>query len=81
MTILPLLQKSPWRPLLALLLLLLPAPAQAQVPAPTDSATFLLHKYEQRIGRETYRLTRTAQAHTYDVDFKFMDRGAPVVLK
>ena len=70
----------PIRPLLALLSLL-PAAAQAQVPAPTDSATFLLHKFAQRIGKETYRLTRTAQAHTYDVDFKFVDRGSPVVLK
>lgn len=36
-------------------------PAQARVPAPTDSATFLLHKFGQRIGQETYRVTRTAQ--------------------
>jgi imidazolonepropionase-like amidohydrolase len=65
--------------LLAASLACLPTCAQAQAPA--DSATFLLHKFEQRIGKETYRLTRTAQAHTYDVDFKFVDRGSPVVLK
>jgi imidazolonepropionase-like amidohydrolase len=66
-------------PLLAAALACLPTCAQAQAPA--DSATFLLHKFAQRIGKETYRLTRTAQAHTYDVDFKFVDRGSPVVLR
>ncbi|MGI4887378.1 MAG: amidohydrolase family protein [Janthinobacterium lividum] len=58
----------------------LPAGAQAQIPSPTDSATFLLHKFEQRIGQETYRVHRTAQAHTYDVKFRFADRGSPVAL-
>jgi imidazolonepropionase-like amidohydrolase len=66
-------------PLLAAALACLPTCAQAQAPA--DSATFLLHKFAQLIGKETYRLTRTAQAHTYDVDFKFVDRGSPVALK
>ena len=66
-------------PLLAVALAGLPTCAQAQAPA--DSATFLLHKFAQRIGKETYRLTRTAQAHTYDVDFKFVDRGSPVPLR
>lgn len=65
--------------ILAAALAFLPAASHAQ--APTDSATFLLHKFAQRIGKETYRLTRTAQAHTYDVDFKFVDRGSPVALK
>jgi imidazolonepropionase-like amidohydrolase len=66
---------------LALFATLAPALAQAQVPAPTDSATFLLHKFEQRIGQETYHLTRTAQAHTYDINFRFVDRGSPVALR
>ncbi|GAA4056255.1 hypothetical protein GCM10022409_49440 [Hymenobacter glaciei] len=65
--------------LLAAVLALLPAASHAQAPA--DSATFLLHKFAQRIGKETYHLTRTAQAHTYAVDFKFVDRGSPVALK
>ena len=64
-----------------LLSLLLPARAQAQTPAPADSATFLLHKFAQRIGKETYHLTRTAQGHTYDVNFRFVDRGSPVALR
>ena len=68
---------------LSLILLagLAPAIARAQVPAPTDSATFLLHKFEQRIGQETYHLTRAAQAHTYDVNFRFVDRSSPVALR
>ena len=66
---------------LTLLAGLAPAIARAQVSAPTDSATFLLHKFEQHIGQETYHLTRTAQAHTYDVNFRFVDRGSPVALR
>ena len=66
-------------PLLAAALACLPTGAQAQ--APVDSATFLLHKFAQRIGKETYHLTRTAQAYTYDIAFKFVDRGSPVALK
>ncbi|MBF9141803.1 hypothetical protein [Hymenobacter properus] len=66
--------------LLAAALALLPAASHAQQ-APADSPTFLLHKFAQRIGKETYRLTRTAQAHTYDVDFKFVDRVSPVALR
>ncbi|MCB2376517.1 amidohydrolase family protein [Hymenobacter sp. BT635] len=58
------------------------AQAPAQTPAqPADSGTFVLHKFEQPIGKETYRLTRTAQALTYTVDFRFVDRGSPVPLK
>ncbi|WP_324674770.1 amidohydrolase family protein [Hymenobacter sp. GOD-10R] len=53
--------------------------AQAQMPA--DSGTFLLHKFEQRIGKETYRVTSSAQALTYDVRFRFVDRGMPVPLR
>jgi imidazolonepropionase-like amidohydrolase len=66
-------------PLLAAALAL-PLAARAQT-APADTATFLLHKFAQRIGKETYRLTRTPQAYTYDVAFRFVDRGSPVALK
>jgi len=59
--------------------LALPLAARAQT-APADTATFLLHKFAQRIGKETYRLTRTPQAYTYDVAFRFVDRGSPVAL-
>ncbi|PJJ53279.1 amidohydrolase family protein [Hymenobacter chitinivorans] len=67
-----------------LLVLLGGAPALAQTTAPlapADSGTFVLHKFEQPIGKETYRLTRTAQQLTYDVSFKFVDRGSPVPLR
>lgn len=68
-------------PLLAALALALALPlaARAQT-APADTATFLLHKFAQRIGKETYRLTRTPQAYTYDVAFRFVDRGSLVAL-
>ena len=65
--------------LLAAALACLPTCAQAQAPA--DSATYVLHKFAQPIGRETYRLTRTAQADTYDVRFRFVDRGSAVALR
>ncbi|MGZ3874586.1 MAG: amidohydrolase family protein [Mucilaginibacter sp.] len=46
-----------------------------------DSVTFLLHKFEQHIGKETYCVSKTANEITYSVDFKFVDRGSPVPLK
>jgi imidazolonepropionase-like amidohydrolase len=46
-----------------------------------DSVTFLLHKFEQHIGKETYRVSKTGKEITYTVDFKFVDRGSPVPLK
>ncbi len=50
-------------------------------PAIIDSGTFYLHKFAQHIGRETYQVTKTPDAITYSVDFKFVDRGSPVPLK
>jgi imidazolonepropionase-like amidohydrolase len=46
-----------------------------------DSVTFLLHKFEQHIGKETYRVSKTGKEITYTSDFKFVDRGSPVPLK
>jgi len=46
-----------------------------------DSVTFLLHKFEQHIGKEVYRVSKTNNEITYTVDFKFVDRGSPVPLK
>lgn len=48
--------------------------------AQTDSATYLLHKFAQHIGKETYHRSRNGQQITYDVDFKFTDRGNAVPL-
>ncbi|MEP6611081.1 MAG: amidohydrolase family protein [Mucilaginibacter sp.] len=46
-----------------------------------DSVTFLLHKFEQHIGKEVYRVSKTGNEITYTVNFKFVDRGSPVPLK
>lgn len=67
--------------LLLAMALHLPVVAQTQPGSLADSGTFVLHKFEQPIGKETYRLTRTAQTLTYDVDFRFVDRGATVPLQ
>jgi imidazolonepropionase-like amidohydrolase len=64
--------------LLALLLWSYALSTSAQTP---DSATFLLHKFAQNIGRETYTVQRTDSGLFYDVTFKFTDRGTPVPLK
>jgi len=46
----------------------------------SDSATFFLHKFAQNIGKETYKRITEANKLTYDIDFKFVDRGTPVPL-
>jgi imidazolonepropionase-like amidohydrolase len=47
----------------------------------SDSGSFFLHKFAQNIGKETYKLIRSENTLTYDVDFKFVDRSSPVPLK
>jgi len=47
----------------------------------TDSGSFLLHKFAQNIGKETYYISKSGNNTVYDVDFKFIDRGSPVPLK
>ncbi|HYC27253.1 MAG TPA: amidohydrolase family protein [Chitinophagaceae bacterium] len=49
--------------------------------AQTDSGTLLLHKFAKNIGKETYHITRTDSGDHYKIDFKFVDRGAPVPLQ
>ena len=46
----------------------------------TDSGTFLLHKFEQKIGKEKYTVYKENNNINYDVDFKYVDRGSPVNL-
>ena len=46
----------------------------------TDSGTFLIHKFEQNIGKEKYIVTKNNNTINYAVDFKYVDRGSPVVL-
>lgn len=48
---------------------------------PADSGTFLLHKFQQQIGRETYHITSNKDSKTYSDEFKFVDRGSPVPLQ
>lgn len=62
------------------LLSLLFCQAQAQE-MPADSGTFLLHKFQQHIGKETYKVYNYKDQKKYVVDFKFVDRGTPVPLK
>ncbi|MDO6433132.1 amidohydrolase family protein [Flavitalea sp. BT771] len=64
--------------LLLLFLALREFAAMAQNP---DSATFLLHKFAQNIGKESYIVHHTDSGLFYDVTFKFTDRGTPVPLK
>lgn len=49
--------------------------------AATDSGTFILHKFQQAIGRETYQVNKSKDAVTYTASFKFTDRGSPVPFK
>ena len=46
-----------------------------------DSGSFYLHKFAQNIGKETYKVTTNGNTVTYDIKFKFVDRGSPVPLK
>ena len=67
---------------LRLLPLLLTAGASwAQPRATADSGAFLLHKFQQPLGKETWSLSATETARTYSVNFKFVDRGSAVPLK
>ena len=46
----------------------------------TDSGVYLLHKFEQNIGKEKYTITKNGNNLNYLVDFKYIDRGSPVHL-
>jgi imidazolonepropionase-like amidohydrolase len=48
---------------------------------PADSGVFLLHKFQQHIGKETYKVYNYKDSKKYVVDFKFIDRGSAVPLK
>jgi imidazolonepropionase-like amidohydrolase len=60
-----------------LLAALIPAAAEAQG---TDSASFLLHKFAQNIGKETYYRSVSDSGVSYHIKFKFVDRGMAVPL-
>src|SRR5580698_2469863 len=75
----------PW--LLALLTVVwLASPASASpqqaadTPSSVEQGKFILHKFEQPIGQETYTITQNSDSVVTKVDFKFTDRSSPVPL-
>jgi imidazolonepropionase-like amidohydrolase len=54
-----------------------PVPQQVAAPA-SEHGKFILHKFEQPIGEETYQITNDGTSLTTKIDFKFTDRGSPV---
>jgi len=59
------------------------APEMTGVAAPAgiaDSARFLLHKFAQNIGAESYTLTKGDSGLVFTVRWKFTDRGSAVPL-
>jgi imidazolonepropionase-like amidohydrolase len=55
------------------------SPTPQQAAAPTgEHGKFILHKFEQPIGEETYQITNDGTSLTAKIDFKFTDRGSPV---
>ncbi len=54
-----------------------PVPQQAAAPG-EERGKFILHKFEQPIGEETYQISTDANSVTAKIDFKFTDRGSPV---
>jgi len=63
-----------------LLLVLSPAVLLCQTSPANESGKFLLHKFEQPIGEESYTITPDGNTLTLKTDFKFTDRGTPVPL-
>ncbi len=45
-----------------------------------EQGKFMLHKFEQPIGEETYEIRRDGDSISAKIDFKFTDRGSPVPL-
>ncbi|MGA8405991.1 MAG: amidohydrolase family protein [Candidatus Acidiferrales bacterium] len=48
--------------------------------APVEQGKFILHKFEQPIGQETYEVSKDGDSLVVKMDFKFTDRGSPVPL-
>ncbi len=69
--------------LAAIILFIVQAFAQNAAPsaaAPIEQGTYVLYKFEQAIGKETYELRRDGDSIEAKIDFKFTDRGSPVPL-
>jgi imidazolonepropionase-like amidohydrolase len=55
--------------------------ASAQQPdSIIEQGSFIIHKFLQPIGRESYTITRTGEGLALADSFSFTDRGSPVVL-
>jgi imidazolonepropionase-like amidohydrolase len=61
-----------------------PSPAQTQTSPSaavvTEQGKFILHKFENPIGEETFQIVRDGSSLAVKMDFKFTDRGTPVPL-
>ena len=68
------------KPILFIIISLFFINVNAQTNIPADSGTFFLHKFAQKIGKETYVVHKYKDAIHYNIDFKFVDRGSPVPL-
>ena len=51
-----------------------------QSPAIIEHGKFILHKFEQPLGEETFETTRDGQSLSTKINFKFVDRGSAVPL-
>jgi imidazolonepropionase-like amidohydrolase len=58
----------------------LPLTVFAQSASPVEHGKFILHKFEQPVGEETYQITRDGDALNVKIDFKFTDRSTAVPL-
>jgi imidazolonepropionase-like amidohydrolase len=47
----------------------------------TDTGSFIIHKFAQPIGRESYTVKHSGNGVTYLINFHYTDRGSPVNLK
>src|SRR5215467_1514616 len=56
------------------------AARQTDATGAVEQGKFVLHKFEQAIGEETYKISREGGGFTAKIDFKFTDRGTPVPL-
>ncbi|NII73970.1 imidazolonepropionase-like amidohydrolase [Dyella sp. SG562] len=66
---------------LAVLFSLLSAHAAAQTPPAAEQGSFVLHKFAQAIGKESYTISNDQGRLLLRSDFSFKDRGTEVPLK
>lgn len=72
-------KRLPW-PLFLILFLYLPSSAVLAQDT-LSTGTFILHKFQQPIGKETYAVVQHADSTRLESNFKFNDRGQDVPLQ